>query len=449
MHDRRLGRGRPGAGTQAWLILALVLVLGAGIGVIQFDSRRGLHAPKYSVHRTDDQGAALIFRVYERMGVRAQAWDRRFDALSRPGLMLLIAPEQSVRLLNRADLKIGTVGDILPVEVAALDAWVARGNVVVLMSRDATSIHESLGILLDELGSQSPSPSIPAQPSALAVGVKELQTQSPFGFKFGVLEAKGTEQPKPVRSSVIPAQAWSVLFNKVQGARKMPQVVSAVRGAGLYVLANDAYPATNAGLLAGDNVQFMRNIARLVPPSGTLWLDEYHKRSAPSNVVAYLRERSMTGALVYVVLLVLIWVWHSGVRFGPERPLVRDERRDSIEYVRAIATLYRNAGMPRDVLETVFLDFKKRLLGALRLDGKADVEQIAQTYQRRTGRPGLEARRALIDTELALTRPRMSDTDAAAIAARLTAVDEALHGRSEMKQHVDGSKALTRRRREP
>jgi uncharacterized protein DUF4350 len=404
-----------------WLVAVMAALLAAGYFLWTQDTRRGAHNPEYSVVRTDDRGAAIVYRLYRSAGLKPQVWDRELTSLVRPGILLLLAPGGQG----------GGGGDVLPHEVEALDRWVRQGNVAVIMTRQPNPIYQGIGLLMDEPEALSGTPAEPAQPSLLARRVSALQTQTRTGFIYGrkksdlarMLDVE--ETPPPI--DPVPADRWLELFVKKDGVRTMPQVVSAARGKGLYVAVNDVFPAGNLGVTMADNARFMLNLARLNPKDGTIWFDEFHKRDVERGFVAYLRERAFTPALIYLVLLVGLLFWRTGVRFGAAMPLVVDRRRDSGEYIRAVAALYRNAGMTREALTTIYADFRQRLIGALRTDGLANLDEVGRRYQMRTGRPAAEAREILIEAEAALAREKLDDAEALHFCARLTQLDQALH----------------------
>lgn len=424
---------RPGWAPVLWLALIIGTLLFGAVWLWTQDTRQGASQPLYSISRTDDQGAAVTYRLFDKAGLRPKVWDQPLTRLKEPGVLLLLAPARPVQLMGRDMGPLGpSEGDLLPDEIAALDRWVREGNVVVVLSREANDLYYSLGLIVDEPKGLSATPAEPAQPSVLAQGVSSLQTHTNFGFKYGRRAPKnpmGEEGelalPEPPISQV-PGEQWLELFVKKDGSRSVPQVVTAARGQGLYVAVNDIFPATNLGVTQADNARFMLNLAAL-RPGGTVWFDEYHKRTVDRGLVSYLKERALLPGLVYGLLLVLLVLWRSGIRFGAADPLVADRRRDSGEYIRAAATLYQNAGMNRDAVQTIFADFRRRLAGALRLDGLADLEEVGRRYEQRTGRPAMEARQILIETEAMLARPRLTEAEALQISQRLTSLDYLLH----------------------
>lgn len=426
-----------------WLMAVLAALVVGAVLLWSQDTRRGTLAPDYSVYRADDRGAALAYRLLERSGYRPQVWDRELGQLLRDprrprGVLLLVAP---ARGRGSGPLVESSAGDILPGEVRALDEWVAAGNVAVLFSRARNELFDALGLLADEPNSVASQSAEPSQPSRLALGVRTLVTQAQFGFKFsshpgassaaasppGASEEAPPVEPSPI--APIPAEQWVTLFSRREEQREYSHVVTAVRGKGLYVAVNDPYPLTNLGVLQGDNARFVVNLAGYLPPGGTMWFDEYHKRSVQRGLVSYLRDRALLPPLLYGLVLLALLFWRTGTRFGTAAPLVADERRDSTEYVRAVAALYRNAGMSHQALSILYADFRRRLAGALRLDGLADLQEVGRRYEARTGRPALEARQILAETEAALARAALPEAEALQFCARLARLDTDLHHR--------------------
>ncbi|HEU4753315.1 MAG TPA: hypothetical protein VFU47_09430, partial [Armatimonadota bacterium] len=105
--------------------------------------------------------------------------------------------------------------------------------------------------------------------------------------------------------------------------------------------------------------------------------------------------------------------------------------RDSAEYVRAAAQLYQNAGMAREALSIIYADFRRRMTGALRMDGLTDLQEVGRRYELRTGRPAIEARQVLIEAEAALAREKLDDAEALQFCSRLTQLDQALQQRKD------------------
>jgi hypothetical protein len=130
---------------------------------------------------------------------------------------------------------------------------------------------------------------------------------------------------------------------------------------------------------------------------------------------------------IYLLLLIGLALWRGAVRFGDPVPRIGDPRPESIEYVRAVAQFYQSAKLAREALDVTFADFRRRLAGALRLDGLADLSEVARRYEARTGRAGQEAREVLIRVEAALAAPALDEAKAVELCARLARLDQDLH----------------------
>src|SRR3569833_2962392 len=133
----------------AILTVILAALVAGAVYLWAQDTRRGDEKPPYSVFRTDERGAAVLYRLYRQSGVRTGVWDRDLAQLKQPGVMLLGAPTQEDRIL-RGSVKVGTEGDLLPQEIQALDRWVSEGNVAVVMTREENDLYEALGLIMDE-----------------------------------------------------------------------------------------------------------------------------------------------------------------------------------------------------------------------------------------------------------------------------------------------------------
>jgi hypothetical protein len=83
--------------------------------------------------------------------------------------------------------------------------------------------------------------------------------------------------------------------------------------------------------------------------------------------------------------------------------------------------------MTREAVGTQYADFRRRLAGALRMDGLMDLDEVGRRYEQRTGRPGLEARQVLIEAEAALAREELDEAGALHISSRLSWLDSTLH----------------------
>jgi hypothetical protein len=399
-----------------WLILVLFALFLGGFFLWQQQSQRGGMEPEYSTYRTDALGAKALFLTLENMGYHPVRWQQDFSSLPSPGLLFLIAPPASGRFLQQ--------GDVLPYEIKALDDWVRRGNTVVVLSSQKNSLYEALGVFpsVPKTGTNSAA----AQPGPLTDGVPELALAAGRVFRFGhepeeglgrLREAEGAKPPPPIPE--VATDEWLPLF----GTAADPVVVVAARGRGQYILVADPHPASNLGLAKAPNRRFMANLAAL-GAGGAILFDEAHHRDLDRGFVAYARTRHLTPFLLYLLALVALALWRSGVRFGVPVPFLTDSHRDSAEYVRAVAALYQTAGMGRDALAANYDQFRRRASAWLGIGSHWRAEAVAQRFTARTGQPAAEVWQTLNEIEAALTKSQVPPATAFALVVRLAALEK-------------------------
>ena len=429
-------------------MLALTLVIAAlfagGLALWLQQAQRGDQSPPYSTTRAEDDGAKKLYLLLEELGHRPQRWESDFMLLERPGMMLILDPAFAGGKRSR---------DIMPYEIQALDEWVRQGNVAVLFSNRQNVFYEHLGLIASEVDDKGlvtepkggePEPakaptatSVPVQPTVLARGVNTLGLSAPGGLRFGVQRRKvknpfgipDDEDDAPPPVAPVPEGEWVTLFREhVARGKGAPSVVTAARGSGLYVAVSDPFPVSNAGLEHANNLEFAVNLLKLRPEGGAIWFDEFHHRDVARGLANYVRARALSPFALYFLLLVLVLIWRSMVRFGPALPLVADARRDSSEYVRAVATLYQNSGMGQEALRVAYAEFRRRLGAALRLGVVWDIETAARTLEQRAGVPYQDTAQAIAEVETALRAGSVSDEDACELCGRLRQLEERAAG---------------------
>ncbi|SMC27078.1 hypothetical protein SAMN02745857_02703 [Andreprevotia lacus DSM 23236] len=103
------------------------------------------------------------------------------------------------------------------------------------------------------------------------------------------------------------------------------------RGSGWIVVLGSSRLFDQHALLQRDNAQLLWELARINP--GKAWLV---RPGAPDQWYARLWA-TWPQALITLAVLILLWVWHCGVRFGPLLPVHGSQRRALLEHIRASA----------------------------------------------------------------------------------------------------------------
>lgn len=398
----------------AWLVVAAAALLFAALSLWDQQAERGTMEAEYSTYRADTKGARALYLTLEGLGLRVERWERDFARLPSPGMLLVLDPPASRKRVLEGG------GDILPDEIAALDDWVKRGNTAVVMSDRPNSIYEALAVFPSVPG--KPPVAAPAQPGPMAAGVKEIALQSGrvlrYGHEAGDMWHPKTAPDPSLASLAIDPQEWQPLF----GTSADPVVVTSARGAGAYVLVADPSPAGNLGLAKPGNLRFMTNLAAQAP-GGLILFDEAHHRELSRGFMAYARARMLMPFIVCLLAVTGLVIWRSGVRFGLPVPLVADPRRDSSEYVQAVAALYQNAGMARDALAAIYDHFRRRCAAWLNLGNRWRADVVAQRLAQRVKRPAAEIFQTLTEIEAALARGNLTEEQAFTLTMRLAALE--------------------------
>lgn len=123
-------------------------------------------------------------------------------------------------------------------------------------------------------------------------------------------------------------------------------------GAGEVWLAAGPDLAENARLELADNAIFWGHLAS----KGVIVFDEFHHHKGASMVPVNLL---VTG--LQLGFLAFLFLWARAVRLGPARDAPASWHRSSLEYVRAMAALTRNAGVEAELVVALKDEFRRFL----------------------------------------------------------------------------------------
>jgi hypothetical protein len=103
-----------------------------------------------------------------------------------------------------------------------------------------------------------------------------------------------------------------------------------------------------------DHARLALNLLLSHRNGGELLIDEYHHGyGRATSVLEHLfSSRALIPLLQGIFILLVLWA-NKGIRFGPPRPLLQEERSSSLEHVRAMAQLYQRAKVGALALKAV------------------------------------------------------------------------------------------------
>lgn len=280
-----------------------------------------------SIYNTTPSGSAAMQRWLDDIGYKVETMEYiEWEFSEQQDAVLILAPSSFFQA--------GEPETILE--------WVRdTGGTLVIADNRENSIHRELNIQLsDEDATLSGAVSI-GQPLANP-GVPELSL--PVGTPYFVTSRRDV----------------AVLV----GSEEQPVVLAVAEGRGVIYLVSSFDLVSNLGLRTENNARLAQNLLSRVPEGGTVVFDEIHHGRAlppkvPRNPVVF---SPLVAAVIYSALVIGLWAWLNGRRFGTVVPL-REEvaRRSSAEYVQSMAGLFQRGRQTGYILSHYKTVFKRRI----------------------------------------------------------------------------------------
>jgi len=320
------------------LAVAMTIALVAGTGERRATTSRW---EPVSTYRTGPMGGRAPYDVLVRLGVpverrRAPLFDLAREERGRPAVLAVVEPDDW----------------LVPAEREAVAHYVSAGGVV-FAAGDAGGLTECFGWRTAESDSSETGDSVAVVPPASVERLPRVAwVLQPRGradtleneLKRDAERSKGglrrlLKQDEACRSAVR-AGVDTVLTT----SRDVPVIVRLrFEGGGSVVLvADDAY-LRNAAWRTSDVATLL--VPLLLPPPGTrghvTW-DEYHHgygqgTSLSGAIADWLAHAPAGWLMLQLVVIGLVWLAVTAVRFGPPRPVLDRRRRSPLEHVEALA----------------------------------------------------------------------------------------------------------------
>ncbi|NDJ60708.1 MAG: DUF4350 domain-containing protein [Chloroflexi bacterium] len=133
-------------------------------------------------------------------------------------------------------------------------------------------------------------------------------------------------------------------------------------GSGLVWVSGTSYPFTNMGLQSGDSPALILNMLAGIPPGAVIGFDEVLQLENPPTLLAWLFNSPPGLGIMLSFALTMTFLALRGRRFGRAVPLPEDRLlRDPVEYIQAIANLYRRSGQRAVILAHYKAQLKRQL----------------------------------------------------------------------------------------
>ncbi len=352
-----------------------------------------------------------MLAVYRFLSRRAEPvperWELPWSALEGTGNLLIVA----------GPLRAGPTDQ----EAQALMTWVGRGNTLVyLVGRDravdaradeSRALEAALNLKPDRPVASDGGADILAAARGVAPQLLSLAPAVPAPATLGIdyvvsYTDRGLTRSRPALPLLEQPDGTVHLCRWPEG-----------RGA--------VYVGSSSSLFCNELIEKEGNFLLLLNLLATagedrVLFDEFHHGYTERPALTTPYSRGVLAALVAQMILVgTMFLVSRGRRFGPVlRPRPRG-RRGGMEFVDALAELYRRGRAGGYVLEQLYDDFRERAGRELRLGRRADTRQLAAAVSARTGRSLQSVQDDLNELERAATGKRVSSRRVLRISRKL------------------------------
>lgn len=334
---------------QIWII-AIVLLTLVMMTILMAPSGGSSRLTQGSTYSRSPDGYGAWYAFMQERGTPLQRWQQPLKTLLQP----------SQDGAKRTVLRIGNGIERLGIS-ATEEAWVKRGNVLVLLGSRARS-------------TDAPFTSDLSSPQ----GQIRIETSR--------------RQPNPQ------AQVWlQDRFGAVVWQQQL--------GLGQVIYASTPFLAANAYQDFRPNYEFLAKLVNA--PNYPLWVDEYmhgyqdkgdlpssepsQRRATPLTLLEYLSTTPVLIAIMQAIVLLLLLMWGLNRRLGPAIALTAPTINNSEAYIQALAGALYKAECSEFVLETVGKAEQLHIQHALGLGNSLlPLETVVAAWVQQTGRPAAE-----------------------------------------------------------
>ncbi|HXZ20954.1 MAG TPA: DUF4350 domain-containing protein [Candidatus Acidoferrales bacterium] len=226
---------------------------------------------------------------------------------------------------------------------------------------------------------------------------------------------------------LVPESAWAHLESRqlaLYGAQSEPVVVTYRVGDGRVVWWAGAWPLTNLGISAKQNLQLFLN--SVGPPQGVkvLWDEYFHGERG--SLWSYLKATPVPWAGLQLGLFAVAVVATFGRRWGPAMRRRTESRLSPLEFVDTLGALYQRAHAAPPAVRVSLQRFRFLLTRRLGLAASLDAKELGRAASARLGRAAEGVSEALTRAEMAAAQLELDDKTALATVRTLDGYAEAL-----------------------
>jgi hypothetical protein len=315
-------------------------------------------------------------------------------------------------------------------ELDEIVRWVEEGGVLIVavqgLSDDleglgrgalaSSALTQALGIDVVE-GRDQLTEATPAARSRLTEDVQRVAVRTHYTLEVATWEAtRGEERRIALHPDDLRPQL-ACDGKTVLGSFK--------HGKGHVYVSSDAEMFANGLLGREDNLQLAANLLWPAARDKTVYFDEYHhgfgeraeRASAPD-------PGPLNRGLLLVAVAAAVFLYGKAVRFGAPVQVFDPRRRAAVEYVEALAGLFRRGEANEWALQKIATALRRRLAIAVGLPTSASTEALAAALAERRGIPLEESVPLLDDLDRGAALGGLSGRRLADLVQRATDLEE-------------------------
>ena len=303
-------------------------------------------------------------------------------------------------------------------ESEALARWVARGNVLVMLHLPGDKSDLELRRALDI----QPLLSLQAPPTDVMRDRITLLPASPSHLLRDVRGIVGLPNPLYPRWATLPLLESQPL-PQVSGQNDVtrPYATQWPMGMGRVVLFSQSALFCNGLISHRDNWVLLLNLTDLRSGAGHVWFDEYHQVSRRDTAL-FSRHGKVILLLMAVQagLVAVVFVFARRRRFGPITAGFSRPGRSQLEFVSALADLYRRANARKYALARLYEALIRDLTSGRPRSQRPHGADLALSISQQSSLDLHQAEELLSDIHAALEKPDISRRQLMHIARRIT-----------------------------
>jgi hypothetical protein len=326
-------------------ILLGSLVLIAALSIITVLNAPAPNAPTLSIRSDKADGAMALQRWLQRSGYQVDEVLSLSKQLSTVQVLFVLEPSVSY---STSDIRL-------------IRDWVRKGNTLIVTGTPFT-VNDLL------------------QPYDLSLDRRALETDP--------LPAAAPTLLHPSFAAAAVEVAYPISTERVEAVphlfvSKLPVLISLPEEEGQVWVSGLPIPFTNRGIRDEGNAKIIANLLANVSSNASIGFDEQahgYGEEAALDFNGWLFSTPPGWGILLIVAITLLYLALRGRRFGRPVPLPDNRlRRESGEYIQAMATLFRRSGQRSEMLKHYESQLRRRLSERYALDPNLDANDLVKT----------------------------------------------------------------------